>query len=63
MSKPAEKNQKPKLDLDPTAWEKFEALIKNAAKMGHKPHKGKGDGASRRLPVSGQGRNDRSDSK
>jgi hypothetical protein len=26
------------LDLDPDAWPRFEALIKSAAKMGHKPH-------------------------
>jgi len=26
------------LDLDPDAWPKFEALVKSAAKMGHKPH-------------------------
>jgi hypothetical protein len=26
------------LDLDPNAWPKFEKLIKNAAKMGRKPH-------------------------
>ena len=26
------------LDLDPDAWPKFEAMIKSAAKMGHKPH-------------------------
>lgn len=26
-------------DLDPEAWSKFEKLIKNAAKLGHKPHK------------------------
>jgi hypothetical protein len=26
------------LDLDPEAWPKFEALVKSAAKMGHKPH-------------------------
>ena len=29
------------LDLDPDAWPKFEKLIKNAAKIGHKPHKAK----------------------
>jgi hypothetical protein len=29
------------LDLDPNAWGKFEALIKGAAKMGHKPHASK----------------------
>jgi hypothetical protein len=27
------------LDLDPSAWPKFEKLIKDAAKMGPKPHK------------------------
>jgi len=26
------------LDLDPDAWPKFEKLVKNAAKIGHKPH-------------------------
>ena len=26
------------LDLAPDAWPKFEALVKSAAKMGHKPH-------------------------
>jgi hypothetical protein len=26
------------LDLDADAWPKFEALVKSAAKMGHKPH-------------------------
>jgi hypothetical protein len=30
-----------KLDLDPDAWPKFEALVKSAAKMGHKPHDAK----------------------
>ena len=29
------------LDLDPDAWPKFEKLIKSAAKLGPKPHKGK----------------------
>jgi hypothetical protein len=28
------------LDLDPNAWGRFEKLIKSAAKMGPKPHKG-----------------------
>jgi hypothetical protein len=28
------------LDLDPDAWPKFEALVKSAVKMGHKPHSG-----------------------
>ena len=27
------------LDLDPHAWARFEQTIKNAAKIGHKPHK------------------------
>ena len=27
-----------KLELDPDAWPKFEKLVKNAAKIGHKPH-------------------------
>jgi len=26
------------LDLDPNAWDKFEKLVKSAAKMGPKPH-------------------------
>jgi hypothetical protein len=29
------------LDLEPDAWPKFEKLIKSAAKMGPKPHKGR----------------------
>jgi hypothetical protein len=29
------------LDLDPDAWGRFEALVKSAAKMGHKPHAAK----------------------
>jgi len=52
MTKPAAqkpKKAKPKsiesnvstLDLDPDAWPKFEKLIKSAAKLGPKPHKGK----------------------
>jgi hypothetical protein len=43
MAKPQKKTVKrePKLDLDPDAWPKFEALVKNAAKMGHKPHQPK----------------------
>jgi hypothetical protein len=28
------------LDLDENAWPKFEKLVKSAAKMGAKPHKG-----------------------
>jgi len=28
------------IELDPDAWPKFEALVKSAAKMGHKPQKG-----------------------
>ena len=30
------------LDLDENAWPKFEKLIKDAAKMGPKPHKANG---------------------
>jgi hypothetical protein len=30
-----------KVDLAPDAWPKFEALVKSAAKMGHKPHASK----------------------
>ena len=26
------------IELDPDAWPKFEALVRSAAKMGHKPH-------------------------
>jgi hypothetical protein len=29
------------VELDPKAWPKFEALMKSAAKMGHKPHDAK----------------------
>jgi len=31
----------PDLELDPDAWPKFEALVRSAAKMGHKPHDAK----------------------
>lgn len=41
----AKKPQRPKkipkaeeLDLDPDAWPRFEALVKSAAKAGHKTH-------------------------
>jgi hypothetical protein len=27
------------LELDPDAWPKFEALVRSAAKMGHRPQK------------------------
>jgi hypothetical protein len=36
QNKPALANRA--LELDPGAWLKFEALVKSAAKMGHKPH-------------------------
>ena len=38
------------LDLDPDAWPRFERLIHDAAKMGHKPHKDGGptDGKPRK---------------
>jgi len=29
------------IELEPDAWPKFEKLVKNAAKMGHKPHTSK----------------------
>lgn len=29
----------PKLEFEPDAWERFESLVKSAAKMGHQPHK------------------------
>jgi hypothetical protein len=49
MAKPVKKAANAKLtqdeianlDLEPDAWPKFEKLIKDAAKMGPKPHKGK----------------------
>lgn len=34
----AAKPTEPDLELDPDAWPKFEALVRSAAKMGHKPH-------------------------
>jgi hypothetical protein len=37
MPKPSPK--KPKLEFAPDAWERFESLVKSAAKMGHQPHK------------------------
>jgi len=33
----------PKIELEEGAWSKFEALIRRAAKMGHKPHKKAGN--------------------
>jgi hypothetical protein len=45
MAKPQKSNKeirKPeKVELDPDAWPKFEALIRSAAKGGHLPHKPK----------------------
>jgi len=38
VKKDGPKKQKRELELDPNAWPKFEALVKSAAKMGHKPH-------------------------
>jgi hypothetical protein len=49
MARPEkQKSKKPKptvpdtsnldLELDEKAWDSFEKLIKNAAKMGHRPH-------------------------
>jgi hypothetical protein len=36
------------VELDPEAWPKFEALVKSAAKMGHKSHeKTKSDNGKR----------------
>jgi hypothetical protein len=35
------------VELIPDAWPKFEALIKSAAKMGHKPHTANAPTASR----------------
>lgn len=30
----------PKLEFEPDAWERFESLIRSAAKMGPRPHDG-----------------------
>jgi len=40
-SKPKQKTfaKPPKIELEEGAWGRFEALIKRAAKMGHKPHR------------------------
>ena len=37
MPKPSPKT--PNLEFAPDAWERFESLVKSAAKMGHQPHK------------------------
>jgi len=37
MPKPSPK--KPVLEFAPDAWERFESLVKSAAKLGHQPHK------------------------
>ena len=41
MSKPSPKKAAPSLkhEFAPDAWERFETLIRSAAKMGHQPHK------------------------
>jgi hypothetical protein len=41
MPKPSPKKPapSPKLEFEPDAWERFESLVKSAAKMGHQPHK------------------------
>jgi hypothetical protein len=52
---PAKKSKKAKpfgkglkdVEIEPGAWERFTALIKNAAKMGHKPHKKESKSAKR----------------
>jgi hypothetical protein len=46
----ANRDKNANLDLDPNAWPKFEALVKNAAKMGHKPHKK--EKANRKRPTA-----------
>jgi hypothetical protein len=38
MPKPSP--EKPDIEFAPDAWERFETLVKSAAKMGPKPHKG-----------------------
>ena len=37
MPKPSPKKPD-KLEFAPDAWERFESLVKSAAKMGHQPH-------------------------
>ena len=32
--------QKPKIEFAPDVWERFESLVKSAAKMGPRPHDG-----------------------
>ncbi len=39
-SKPERASKRVTVDIDPDAWPRFEALVKSAAKMGHKPHGG-----------------------
>jgi hypothetical protein len=38
-SPPKKAAPSPKLEFEPDAWERFESLIRSAAKMGHQPHK------------------------
>lgn len=38
MPKPSPK--KPEIEFAPDAWERFERLVKSAAKVGHMPHDG-----------------------
>jgi len=37
-TKPKSKASATELEFGPDAWPKFEALVRSAAKMGHKPH-------------------------
>lgn len=39
-AKPKTTPKAPKLEFEPDAWERFESLVKSAAKMGPRPHDG-----------------------
>lgn len=38
MPKPSPKKPDPDTEFAPDAWERFERLVKSAAKIGHMPH-------------------------
>lgn len=42
MAKPSPRKpaDSPKIEFEPDAWQRFESLVKSAAKIGHKPHDG-----------------------
>jgi hypothetical protein len=52
MPKPSSKKQTDpsKLEFEPNAWERFEALVRSAAKMGHLPYRPNQDRVNKTKP-------------